>query len=97
MTDIASRVEELILLHDDTWSDRGYGIKMDDAGMPLIHGDLGQFYADAVANDAHAAEGLAVILEADGAQAVWLYERAADDGIDMAETVRTFTSGPRPD
>ena len=89
------RIARIRVLNDamgPTWAERGYGLETGSAGLSVT-GDFGQFYCDAVANDAQAAVLAEFLRETDADDWTSLVEMAEDDGIDMVESQQVLLMG----
>jgi len=81
-----------IAQHEDTWRARGYRIEEVD-GKPIVEGDCGQFYCDAVANDADAAKLMEFIRTENPDEYDRYREDARDDDIDLDDSQDVFIKG----
>lgn len=85
-------LEQLNARFGAAWSARGWALEA-DGDSARISGDEGQFYLDAVANDAHAPIAMAFLARfAPKLYAVFSGE-AADDLIDLDESQEIFLRG----
>jgi len=79
-----------------TWKSRGYSLGQQKDGKPVVEGDCGQFYCDAVANDANAALLMEHLRTNNPVEYARYREDAADDGINLDDSQAIFTgSGAR--
>lgn len=76
-----------------TWTSRGYSLGQQKDGKPVVEGDCGQFYCDAVANDANAALLMEHLRNNNPVEYARYREDAADDGINLDDSQAIFTSG----
>lgn len=73
-----------------TWQARGYRLGAQADGKPIVEGDCGQFYCDAVANDAQAAQLMEHLRNENPVEYARYREDASDDGIDLDESQSIF-------
>lgn len=78
MSNLLEKIEE----NKGSWEDRGYRLGEED-GKPVVEGDSGQFYCDAVANDCDAAFLMEHIRQNNPEEYARYRGDAEDDGIDL--------------
>lgn len=86
MSDLPAGFESLA----PTWKSRGYVLNTQADGKPIVEGDCGQFYCDAVANDADAAILMEYLRNENPEEYARYREDASDDGIDLDESQAIF-------
>jgi len=77
----------------DTWKSRGYWIEGQEENSFVVAGDTGQFYLDAVANEAKAPLLMEKLRRQNSDEYARYREDAADDGIDLDASQDVFARG----
>lgn len=76
--------------YTEIWKSRGYSLGQQKDGKPVVKGDCGQFYCDAVANDAKAALLMEHLRTENPDEYARYREDAAEDGINLDESQAIF-------
>ncbi len=82
-------LEQKIKDNEQLWKNRGYSLG-EYNGEPAIDGDSGQFYCDAVANDAEAVYLMEYLRQNGELEYERFVAEAADDGIDLDRSQDVF-------
>lgn len=78
---------------EDAWKARGYWLSQGADEKPVVEGDAGQFYLDAVANDAEAPILMEKLRQENPSEYDRYREDARDDGIDLDASQDVFVHG----
>ncbi len=73
------------------WKSRGYSLGQQKDGKPVVEGDCGQFYCDAVTNEVNAAQLMEHLRMNNPIEYARYREDALDDGINLDESQAIFT------